>query len=173
MKLHEITAACRTGEPIDQELLILAICAYDVLMAQITNDNMNQTQVKAEYFKAGDSEPAKYIGWNNHPDNPEFQSWYRSLVGKLPEDPCVACGVDIRDWCPILDGKCEKRIEYEKTCPYTIHEDVPGVEPHWFITGPGICPNGESPFPNFSAYPEAVKYCADHGYRFKTEYFTP
>lgn len=172
MKLHEITAACRTGEPVDQELLILAICAYDVLMAQVTGDSMNQTQVKAEYFKAGDTKPAEYIGWNNHPDNPEFQAWYRSLksVGELPEGPCVNCGVDIRDWCPIVGGKCEKRIEYEKTCPYTIHEDVPGInEDPWFITGRGIEPE----FPHFKAYPEAVKYCTERGWRFKTDYFVP
>ena len=76
--LNQITQAARIGHPLTEEELRLAVCAYDVMIAQLNpNDHL---EVLAEYFKAAEASPKEYIGWGNHPDNPDFVKWYAQNV---------------------------------------------------------------------------------------------
>lgn len=83
MTLSEITEACRTGKALTESpsshTLRLAICAYDVLLSKL---HVELTPAYlAEYFKAAESKPTEYIGWNNNPGNPEFLEWYAAMKG--------------------------------------------------------------------------------------------
>lgn len=51
--------------------------------------------------------------------------------------------------------------------PLTIHEEVPGCEPHWFVGG--IVKGSESP--KFDTHAGAVKFCEALGRTYTTEYF--
>lgn len=74
LTLNGITQRARTGRPLSEEELRLAVCAYDVLFAQINADKF--PGVLKEYFRAAEITPEVYIGWQNNPNNPEFVQWY-------------------------------------------------------------------------------------------------
>jgi len=77
--LDEITTAVRRAEPVTTEELILAVCAYDVLLSKLKVEN-NPVQLQ-EYFVAGDSDPGTYIGPANNPSNPESVHWHKTMIG--------------------------------------------------------------------------------------------
>lgn len=83
-KLHEITSAARLGETITDEEARLAICAYDVMLANL----QHVPDALFEYFRAAELTPRQYIGPNNDPDNPEAVEWYKTwneTIKKLPD----------------------------------------------------------------------------------------
>ena len=77
--LDEITTAVRRAEAVTVEELLLAVCAYDVLMSKLKVPD-NPVQL-AEYFIAGDTSPEEYIGPANDPRNPEAVTWHKTMIG--------------------------------------------------------------------------------------------
>ncbi len=80
--LTEITNAVRRNEEVTIDELRLAVCAYDVMVAKF-NVPQDRQQME-EFFRAAESDPAEYIGWNNNPDNPESVDWHRSHINLDP-----------------------------------------------------------------------------------------
>lgn len=77
--LEQITSAARRGEELTVDELRFAVCAYDVLLAQLQLDR-DPEQLHA-YFGASTTPPELYLGENNHPDNPDFREWYATVNG--------------------------------------------------------------------------------------------
>lgn len=77
--LDEITTAARRAEPVTKDELILAVCAYDVLLASIKLEHY--PVMLAEYFKASDSPPGAYIGPANDPNSAEAVHWHKVMIG--------------------------------------------------------------------------------------------
>jgi len=76
--LTEVTEAARLGEPLTNDELRFAVCAYDVLIAQFKVERyVDQLQ---EFFVAGEAVPEEYLTPANHPDNPDFVTWYRTFL---------------------------------------------------------------------------------------------
>lgn len=75
--LEDITDAVRRNEPATEDELRLAICAYDVLLAQLQLEN--NPVLLAEFFKAGEADPSTYIGPANDPRNPEAVAWHKAF----------------------------------------------------------------------------------------------
>lgn len=75
--LEDITDAVRRNEPATEDELRLAICAYDVLLAQLQLDK--NPVLLAEFFKAGEADPLTYIGPANDPRNPEAVAWHKAF----------------------------------------------------------------------------------------------
>lgn len=75
--LDQITHAARVGAKLTVDELRFAVCAYDVLLAQL-DVSRYPVQLSA-YFQAAETPPEKYIGHANHPDDPGFQEWYRAF----------------------------------------------------------------------------------------------
>ena len=78
MTLTEITEVVRRGEPVSIDQMRYAICAYDVLLANL-KVNENATLLE-KFFIAAEMEPKKYIGWDNDPDNPDFVAWHKAFI---------------------------------------------------------------------------------------------
>lgn len=98
--LGEIVEAVRSGERPDYDDLRYAICAMEALSTfdQLAFMNLASSEREGkkpfmtssaqwqweEHFRrhksAGETQPKKYIGWNNDPDNPDFQK--RRAVSK-------------------------------------------------------------------------------------------
>ncbi len=78
MTLTEITNAVRRGEPVSVDQMRYAICAYDVLLADMKISE-NATLLE-KFFIAAEMEPKEYIGGDNDPDNPEFVAWHKAFI---------------------------------------------------------------------------------------------
>lgn len=76
--LDQITTAARQGLPASVDELRLAVCAYDVLMANLKVVE-NAVQL-AEYFKAADTVPEIYLGPNNDPREPGVKEWHEAFI---------------------------------------------------------------------------------------------
>ena len=77
--LDQITTAVRRAEPVTYHELKMAVCAYDVLLAKLSLEKY-PVQL-AEYFIAGDSIPADYIGPQNSPQNADTVHWHKTMIG--------------------------------------------------------------------------------------------
>jgi len=75
--LDDIIAAVRVNETYTEDEARYAIVALDVLLFQM--DFTTDTVRMAEYFKAATSDPKKYAGWVNDPENPEFLAWRKAF----------------------------------------------------------------------------------------------
>ncbi len=73
----EINYAVRANKPVTFDELRYIIVAYDVLLSKLKIPD-NAVQLK-EYFLAGMSDPKKYAGFENSPENPEFILWYKAF----------------------------------------------------------------------------------------------
>jgi len=82
--LEQITAAARIGGELTEKETRFALCAYDVLYAQITTENTAPLFI-AEYFKAAETAVDDYVGEANSPENPEFIEWYK-VMHKMCDD---------------------------------------------------------------------------------------
>lgn len=76
--LSDITDAARRGEPVTEEELRLAVCAYDVFIAQLELEK--DPKQLAKFFVAAESDPREYIGPANDPDNPEVVAWHKAFI---------------------------------------------------------------------------------------------
>jgi len=76
--LSDITDAARRGEPVTEEELRLAVCAYDVFIAQLELEK--DPKQLAKFFVAAESDPREYIGPANDPDNPEAVAWHKAFI---------------------------------------------------------------------------------------------
>lgn len=84
--LDQIVSAIRLGEPVSYDDAVYAIVAFDVLLAQL---ELEKTPEKLQhYFVAAELPPAKYIGPNNDPKNPEALAWYRAMQGVTEKPSC-------------------------------------------------------------------------------------
>lgn len=92
--LHEVIAAVRDGQPVDHDDLRYAVCALDALstfdrmafmkLAEAEREGKKPFMTTSaqwqweEHFnrqkRAAATAPKDYVGWNNDPDNPEFQA---------------------------------------------------------------------------------------------------
>lgn len=75
--LQEITDAARRDEPATPLELQLAVCAYDVLIAQLELE-LDPRQLE-KYFTAATLPPLQYIGPANDPDDPEVTAWHKAF----------------------------------------------------------------------------------------------
>ena len=80
--LNEITSACRRGEPVTEEELRYAVCAYDVMVAQFEIEN--HAVLLEKYFVAAEMDVKEYVGPNNDPNDPEVQKWHRAFAKVNP-----------------------------------------------------------------------------------------
>ena len=80
--LTEITNAVRRDQPVTQLELRYAVAAYDVMVAKmhISQDD----QMIAEFFRAAESDPKKYIGWENDPMNKHSTEWHKNVINMTP-----------------------------------------------------------------------------------------
>ncbi len=76
--LAEITDDARRGIEAEPKELLYAVCAYDVLLAQLKLDE--QPILLKEFFIAGESCPKEYIGWANDPENEEVRAWHQAFI---------------------------------------------------------------------------------------------
>lgn len=76
--LHEITDAARRNEPATEEELRLAVCAYDVLLAQLEVENDPKQLEK--FFAASTRAPLQFIGPANDPRDPDVVAWHRAFI---------------------------------------------------------------------------------------------
>lgn len=94
LTLNQIIERIRSGEKPDYDDLRYAICAMDALttfdrqafmkLSSAEEENKPPRMTTSakwqweEHFnrhkRAGEKPPKEYVGWNNDPDNPEFQS---------------------------------------------------------------------------------------------------
>ncbi len=80
--LTEITNATRRGENVTFEELRYAVCAYDVMFA--SSYPSQHRPLLEEFFKAAESDPREYIGWDNDPENPDVVDWHQSQINMTP-----------------------------------------------------------------------------------------
>jgi len=76
--LQQITDAARRGEPATEEELRLAVCAYDVFIAQLELEKDPKQLQK--FFVAAEADPREYIGPANDPDNPDAVDWHNAFI---------------------------------------------------------------------------------------------
>jgi len=81
--LSDITDAARRGEPVTEEELRLAVCAYDVFIAQLELEK--DPKQLAKFFVAAESGPREYTGPAN---DPEVVTWHKAFIntGVLEND---------------------------------------------------------------------------------------
>lgn len=96
-KLVEITDDVRRSLPVDEDELRYALCAYDVLLANLNLDK--QPDLMAEFFRAAESDPKVYIGWENDPTNPGVVAWHQAMINvekhvsaDATDDVATVCG---------------------------------------------------------------------------------
>lgn len=77
-QLHEITDAVRRNEPVTEEELRLAVCAYDVLMVKLELDQ--DPKQLAKFFEASELAPDAYIGPANDPRDPGVVAWHKAFI---------------------------------------------------------------------------------------------
>lgn len=106
-KLVDITDAARRNEKPTYDELLYAVCAYDVMLAQIKIEN--HPVLLAEFFKAGESDPKIYIGTNNDPNNTECNEWHKAFVN-VGETKETLCNSD--EQC----GECESCSVFCDVC---------------------------------------------------------
>ena len=75
--LNQIVESARIGEPLTNNELRFAVCAFDVLLAQL--DISQNPEQLASYFVAAELPPEAYLGENNHPDSAAFREWYTAF----------------------------------------------------------------------------------------------
>lgn len=100
--LNEVIDAVRNGEQVDYDDMRYAICAMSALttfdrqafmkLAEGEREGRKPFMVWSAQFqweehfgrhkRAGEQRPKDYVGWNNDPDNPEFQK-RRGISNKL------------------------------------------------------------------------------------------
>lgn len=80
--LQQITDAARRNEGVSFDELQYAVCAYDVLFASC--EPTQHRPLMREFFRAAESTPRAYIGWQNDPQNPDAVAWHRSQVNIAP-----------------------------------------------------------------------------------------
>jgi len=83
--LQQITDATRRNEEATEEELRFAVCAYDVLLAQLElEQDPKQLQ---KFFIAAEADPRAYIGPTNNPLNAEARDWHKAFinVGEIDE----------------------------------------------------------------------------------------
>lgn len=76
--LQQITDAARRGEPATEEELRLAVCAYDVFIAQLELEKDPKQLQK--FFVAAEAVPREYIGPANDPDNQDAVDWHKAFI---------------------------------------------------------------------------------------------
>ena len=81
--LKEISSAVRRHEYASTDELRYALVAYDVLIYQL--DIAQDEQQLAEFFKAFETCPKEYVGWENDPENPEAVKWHTEHINNRPE----------------------------------------------------------------------------------------
>lgn len=76
--LTQITNAVRRADEATEQELRAVIVAYDVLLVKM---NVQQDpEMLKQFFKAAESDPEEYIGWENDPRNPEAIEWHRAHI---------------------------------------------------------------------------------------------
>lgn len=108
--LQQITDAARRNEPVSELELRFAVCAYDVLLAQLELEKDPKQLQK--FFVAAEADPRAYIGPANNPLNAEARDWHKAFinVGDTKAWNCSTCGADIQvpsDYEP--EGCCSGR----------------------------------------------------------------
>ena len=76
--LQEITDAARRNEPITDNELRYAVCAYDVLLFQL-DLSKDYKQLK-KFMIAADMDPREFIGPANDPRNPYAVNWHKTTI---------------------------------------------------------------------------------------------
>ena len=82
--LQEITDACRRCEPVTGEELMYAVCAYDVLLAQLELERDPKQLQK--FMVAAEADPRVYIGPANDPLNAEARDWHKAFINVGQEE---------------------------------------------------------------------------------------
>lgn len=80
--LTEITNAVRRGQEVTPDELRYTVAAYDVMVAKF--NVQQEPRMLEEFFRAAESDPRDYIGWENDPDNPEVVEWHKSQINIAP-----------------------------------------------------------------------------------------
>ena len=76
--LQEITDRARRNEPLTVNELRYAVCAYDVLLAQM--DLPKNYQDLKLFMVAADIDPKEYIGIANDFIFPDVREWHKTMI---------------------------------------------------------------------------------------------
>lgn len=76
--LQQITDAARRNEEVTEKEALYAICAYDVLLAQL---ELEQDVPKlTKFMTAAEMDPQVYIGRDNDPYNLDAVAWHKAFI---------------------------------------------------------------------------------------------